>query len=119
MKASGLRVIGLAALLTATNALLAWNMSATDVLGQSTQQWKNCGKADGTDNMTCPTCSGTCKIGTQTYKICQDAGTGCKMPTRTNASCNGQLYDGGAGGKGGCTGTVQGSCQYNILKCPP
>jgi hypothetical protein len=122
MKSPRLRVIGFTGFVIVTNVFLVWNMSVRDVFGQSVQTWKNCGKADGTNNATCPTCSGTCKLdknGQQSYKICQDAGNTCKMPRQTNASCNGDLYDGGAGGKGGCTGTVQGSCQYSILKCPP
>jgi hypothetical protein len=117
MSSSELRVIWFVALLTATNAFVAWNMSANDVLGQSTQTWQNCGKADGTNNTNCPACAGTCKITAMSYKICQDSGTACKMPNKINGSCNGQLYDGGAGGKGGCTGTVQGTCQYSIKKC--
>jgi hypothetical protein len=92
--------------------------------GQSAPTWLRCGNPDGSTNALCPQCIGTCKMnfavggGRQSYKICQDTGTGCTMPANKNAFCSGLLYDGGADGKGGCVGTSYGTCQYDIKKCP-
>lgn len=94
---------------------LAWSASETE--------WLRCGNPDGSTNALCPVCVGTCKMnfavggGRQSYKICQDTGTGCKMPAANNAFCSGLLFDGGADGVG-CDGSQTGTCQYDIKKCP-
>jgi hypothetical protein len=106
-------------LLLVNGVLILGSMALAD---STPKTWKQCGNADGTPNVKCPKCDGNCKMdwprggGVQSYRICADEGTDCKMPEKDNAFCSGLKMDGGNDGKG-CKGSKVGTCKYMIKKC--